>query len=107
LHGIVGVSQGHVLVAGALVVPVFLIALGRGGIGVGRIARACAWPFLGGAVMAGIILGLEPRFGDGRLALLAIGTMALAGYTVCVLPSRDFLRGVDRPHRGRPRLTAP
>lgn len=102
-NGIVGVSQGHVLVAGGMVVPVFLIALRRGGIGVGRIARACAWPFLGGAVMAAIILGLERPFGDGRLALLALGTIALAGYTVCVLPSRDFLSGVghgDRPHRG-------
>ncbi|MES5817763.1 oligosaccharide flippase family protein [Streptomyces sp. RG80] len=110
LNGIVGVSQAHVLVAGGLVVPVFLFALGRGGIGVGRIARACAWPFLGGAVMAAIILFLEPRFGDSRLALLAICTLALAGYTVCVLPSRDFLRGVDRgdrPHRGRHRAATP
>ena len=110
LNGIVGVSQAHVLVAGGMVVPVFLFALSRGGIGVGRIARACAWPFLGGAVMAAIILGLEHRLGDGRLALLAIGTIALAGYTVCVLPSRDFLRGVDRgsrPQRGRHRSTAP
>ncbi|MEV0637407.1 oligosaccharide flippase family protein [Streptomyces sp. NPDC050619] len=110
LNGIVGVSQAHVLVAGGMVVPVFLIALSRGGIGVGRIARACAWPFLGGAVMAAIILGLERRFGDGRLALLAIGTIALAAYTVCVLPSRDFLRGVsggDRPLLGRHRASAP
>ncbi|MFF3859676.1 lipopolysaccharide biosynthesis protein [Streptomyces sp. NPDC002209] len=110
LNGMVGVSQAHVLVAGGMVVPVFLYALSRGGIGVGSIARACAWPFLGGAVMAAIILGLERRFGDGRLALLAIGVIALAGYTLCVLPSRDFLRGVgpgDRHHRGRHRSSAP
>ncbi|WP_371668110.1 oligosaccharide flippase family protein [Streptomyces sp. NBC_00289] len=109
-NGIVGVSQAHVLVAGGLVVPVFLVALSRGGIGVGRIARACAWPFLGGAVMAAVILGLQHPFGDGRLALVAIATIALAAYTVCVLPSRDFLRGVgrgDRPHRGRHRASAP
>ncbi|GGW29287.1 oligosaccharide flippase family protein [Streptomyces griseoloalbus] len=110
LNGIVGVSQGHVLVAGGLVVPVFLIALRRGGIGLGLIARACVWPFLGGAVMAAIVLGLQLPFGDGPLALLVIGTIALAGYTVCVLPSRDFLRGVrpdDRPHRVRHRASAP
>lgn len=101
LNGIVGVSQAHVLVAGGMVVPVFLFALSRGGIGVGRIVRACAWPFLGGAVMAVIIFGLERRLGDGRLALLAIGTIALAAYAVCVLPSRGFLRGV--PRAGRPR----
>ncbi|MEU9391033.1 oligosaccharide flippase family protein [Streptomyces sp. NPDC048324] len=107
LGGIVGVSQGHVLVAGGLVVPVFLFALGRGGIGLGRIARACAWPFLGGAVMALVVLGLERLLGDGRLALLANGTIALACYTLCVLPSRHFLRGVERPHRGRHRSAAP
>ncbi|MEU2775361.1 lipopolysaccharide biosynthesis protein [Streptomyces sp. NPDC007162] len=97
LNGIVGVSQGHVLVAGGLVVPVFLVALHRGGIGLGRIARACAWPFLGGAVMTVIVLGLRAPLGDGRLALLIITTVALVGYTVCVLPSRDFLRGVEHP----------
>ncbi|MEU2554339.1 lipopolysaccharide biosynthesis protein [Streptomyces sp. NPDC013313] len=110
LNGIVGVSQGHVVVAAGLVVPVFLIALGRGGIGVGRIARACAWPFLGGAVMAAVVLGLRHPLGDGRLALLAIGTIALAAYTLCVLPSRGFLRGAgrgERPHRGRRRPAAP
>ncbi|WP_405921993.1 oligosaccharide flippase family protein [Streptomyces sp. NBC_00122] len=110
LNGIVGASQAHVLVAGGLVVPVFLYALSRGGIGVGRIARACAWPFLGGAVMAAVILGLERRFGDGLPALLATAATALAGYTVCVLPSRGFLRGVDRgerPHRGRRRSPEP
>ncbi|MEU5323255.1 oligosaccharide flippase family protein [Streptomyces sp. NPDC021056] len=109
-NGIVGASQAHVLVGGGVVVPVFLFALNRGGVGVGLIARACAWPFLGGAVMAAIILGLERPFGDGPLALLALSTIALAGYTLCVLPSRDFLRGVgggDRPQRGRHRSTAP
>jgi O-antigen/teichoic acid export membrane protein len=110
MNGIVGASQAHVLVGGGVVVPVFLFALNRGGVGVGLIARACAWPFLGGAVMAAIILGLERPFGDGPLALLALSTIALAGYTLCVLPSRDFLRGVggdDRPQRGRHRATAP
>ncbi|MGW0742068.1 oligosaccharide flippase family protein [Streptomyces sp. NPDC002817] len=110
LNGIVGAAQAHVLVGGGIVVPVFLYALSRGGVGVGLIARACAWPFLGGAVMTAIILGLERPFGDGPFALLALSTIALAGYTLCVLPSRDFLRGVrsgDRPQRGRHRSTAP
>lgn len=108
-NGIVGASQAHVLVGGGVVVPVFLFALNRGGVGVGLIARACAWPLLGGAVMAAIILGLERPFGDGPLALLALSTIALAGYTLCVLPSRDFLRGVGggRPQRGRHRATVP
>ena len=110
MNGIVGASQAHVLVAGGLVVPVFLVALSRGGIGVGLIARACAWPFLGGAVMAVIVVGLKHLLGDGTLALLAISAVALAGYALCVLPSRDFLRGVgrgDRTHGGPPGSAAP
>nr|WP_256069436.1 MULTISPECIES: oligosaccharide flippase family protein [unclassified Streptomyces] len=96
-RGIVGVSQGHVLVAAGLVVPFFLLALRGGGIGLRWIARACAWPFLGGAVMAVTILSLERRYGDGRAALFAIGAVALALYAVCVLPSRTFLRGAAPP----------
>jgi O-antigen/teichoic acid export membrane protein len=97
-HGIVGVSAGHVLVACCIVVPAFLFALNRGGISAASIARACAWPFLGGAVMAAITFGLGRHVGDSRLALLATGTAALACYVVCVLPSRGFLRGT-RPLR--------
>ncbi|MEZ0090349.1 oligosaccharide flippase family protein [Streptacidiphilus sp. EB129] len=98
-HGIVGVSVGHVLVAGGLVVPVFLVALHRGGISVGSIVRACSWPFLGGAVMAAVILVLQRWIGDSRPALLALGTTGLLGYAVCVLPSRRFLQGRLARHR--------
>ncbi|WP_234323639.1 oligosaccharide flippase family protein [Streptomyces sp. NRRL F-2580] len=91
--GIVGVAQGHVLVAGAVVVPVFLLALHRGGIRLGTVARACAWPFLGGAVMTVVVLGLERYLGDGVLALLATGTAGTLVYGLCVLPSRSLLRG--------------
>lgn len=92
-RGIVGVAQGHVLVAGAVVVPVFVLALGGAGIGVRWIARACAWPFLGGAVMAGTVLALGRALGDSRPALAATGAAALAVYALCVLPSRGLLRG--------------
>lgn len=91
--GIEGVAQGHLLVAGAVVVPVFLVALHRGGIGLGTVARACAWPFLGGVVMTALVLGLELLLGDGVLALLATGSAAVLCYAVCVLPSLRFLRG--------------
>ncbi|MDF9816964.1 lipopolysaccharide biosynthesis protein [Streptomyces sp. SPB162] len=103
--GIVGVARGHVLVAGGLVVPVFLFALRRGGISLRTVARACAWPFFGGAVMAGVVLGVERGLGDSTPALLAGGTVALAGYVLCVLPSRDFLRGTP-PSGGRHRKIA-
>ncbi|MFE9476991.1 oligosaccharide flippase family protein [Streptomyces spororaveus] len=91
--GIVGVAQGHVLVAGAVVVPVFLLALHRGGILLGTVARACAWPLLGGAVMAGVLLLLERYLGDSVLALLATGAAGTLCYTLCVLPGRASLKG--------------
>lgn len=73
--------------------PVFLYALGRAGIGLVHIARACAWPFLGGIVMTLVILAAKQLLGDGTPALFAIGTAALASYVVCVLPGRRFLLG--------------
>ncbi|WP_328911712.1 MULTISPECIES: oligosaccharide flippase family protein [unclassified Streptomyces] len=97
LHGIVGVAEGHVLVACGLVVPVFLLALRRGGVGVRWIVRACAWPALAGAVMAGTVVLLRREFGDSLPALAAISVVALAVYAAGVLPSRTFLRGPARP----------
>ncbi|WP_407835436.1 oligosaccharide flippase family protein [Streptomyces sp. DSM 116496] len=91
--GIAGVAQGQVLVAGAVVVPVYLVALHRGGVRLGIVARACAWPLLGGAVMAGAVLGMERVLGDGVLALLTTSAAATLCYAVCVLPSLGFLRG--------------
>ncbi|MFI7354955.1 oligosaccharide flippase family protein [Streptomyces avidinii] len=91
--GIVGVAQGHVLVAGAVVVPVFLLALHRGGIRLGTVARACAWPLLGGAVMAAVLLLLERYLGDSVLALLATGAAGTLCYVLCILPGRALLKG--------------
>ncbi|WP_371564014.1 MULTISPECIES: oligosaccharide flippase family protein [Streptomyces] len=97
MNGIVGVSQGHVLVGAGLVVPVFLYALSRAGIGLGHITRACAWPFLGGVAMTVVLLGAKRLLGDGTLALFLVGTTSLACYVVCVLPSRRFLLGSRTP----------
>ncbi|MFE5804361.1 oligosaccharide flippase family protein [Streptomyces sp. NPDC056491] len=91
--GIVGVAQGHVLVAGVVVVPVFLLALHRGGIRLGTVARACAWPLLGGVVMAAVLLLLERYLGDSVLALLATGAVGTLCYVLCVLPGRALLKG--------------
>ncbi|MEV6677887.1 oligosaccharide flippase family protein [Streptomyces erythrochromogenes] len=91
--GIVGVAQGHVVVAGAVVVPVFLLALHRGGIPLGTLARACAWPLLGGAVMAAALLVLERWLGDSVPALLATAAAGTLAYAVCLLPARKTLRG--------------
>ncbi|MEC4574202.1 oligosaccharide flippase family protein [Streptomyces virginiae] len=91
--GIVGVAQGHVVVACAVVVPVFLLALHRGGIRLGTLVRACAWPLLGGAVMTTVLLLLERTLGDSVPALLATATAGTLCYAVCLLPARKTLRG--------------
>ncbi|MFJ1564050.1 lipopolysaccharide biosynthesis protein [Streptomyces erythrochromogenes] len=91
--GIVGVAQGHVVIAGAVVVPVFLLALHRGGIRLGTVARACAWPLLGGALMAAALLVLERYLGDSVPALLATAAAGTLAYAVCLLPARKTLRG--------------
>lgn len=91
--GIVGVAQGHVVVAGAIVVPVFLLALHRGGIPLGTVARACSWPLLGGAVMTAVLLVLEGYLGDSVPALLATAAAGTLCYAVCLLPARKTLRG--------------
>ncbi|MFD6231219.1 oligosaccharide flippase family protein [Streptomyces sp. NPDC060232] len=91
--GIVGVAQGHVAVACAVVVPVFLLALHRGGIRLGTLVRACAWPLLGGAVMTAVLLLLERSLGDSVPALLATATAGTLCYAVCLLPARKTLRG--------------
>ncbi|MFF9979466.1 oligosaccharide flippase family protein [Streptomyces erythrochromogenes] len=91
--GIVGVAQGHVVVAGAVVVPVFLLALHRGGIPLATLARACAWPLLGGAVMAAALLVLERYLGDSVPALLATAAAGTLVYAACLLPARKTLRG--------------
>ncbi|WKV71157.1 oligosaccharide flippase family protein [Streptomyces sp. PCS3-D2] len=91
--GIVGVSQAHVVVAGAVVVPVFLLALHRGGIRLGAVARACAWPLLGAVVMAAALLVLERYLGDSVPALLATAAAGTLAYALCLLPARTTLRG--------------
>ncbi|MFE9468122.1 oligosaccharide flippase family protein [Streptomyces virginiae] len=91
--GITGVAQGHVAVACAVVVPVFLLALHRGGIRLGTLVRACALPLLGGAVMTAVLLLLQRSLGDSVPALLATATAGTLCYAVCLLPARKTLRG--------------
>jgi PST family polysaccharide transporter len=98
MNGIVGVSEGHVLVAAGLVVPVFLTALHRGGIPFSSVVTACVWPFFGGAVMTAATVGLEQLLGQSVIMLVVIGVLAMGVYAFCILPSLGLLRGT-RPVR--------
>ncbi|MEU8520850.1 oligosaccharide flippase family protein [Streptomyces sp. NBC_01216] len=100
--GIASVAAGHVLVAGVVVLPAFVVALRRGGIATRSLARACAWPVLGGVVMAAVVVLLRQRLGEGFLALCATSVIGLVCYAVCVLPSRRLVRGsLPRSRRSR------
>ena len=92
-RGIAGVGAGHVLVAGPLVTPLFLWALARAGISPLIVLRACARPFAGGVVMAGIA---EAVLRLGHLSevtgLFAAAVPATAGYVAIAWPTLRKLR---------------
>ncbi|MET9950088.1 oligosaccharide flippase family protein [Streptomyces sp. NPDC006339] len=100
--GIETVGAGHVAVAGAVVLPAFLLALRRGGIAVRALARVCLRPVLGGAVMAVVVVLLRQHLGEGIAALGATCVIGLVGYGLCVLPGRRLVRGtLARRRRSR------
>jgi O-antigen/teichoic acid export membrane protein/O-antigen ligase len=92
-RGIAGVGAGHILVAGPLVAPLFLWALNQAGISPAVVARACARPFLGGALMAGAALALGLLHLNQVVYLFLAGAAALAVYVPVVWP---ILKGVAR-----------
>ena len=96
-RGIAGVGLGHVLVAGPLVAPFFIWALAQAGIGPMVIVRACARPVLGGAVMAGIALGIQQLHLPTTLGLFASAIPATAAYTAIVWPALRQIRPKSRP----------
>ncbi|MEV5972700.1 oligosaccharide flippase family protein [Streptomyces sp. NPDC051921] len=91
--GIGTVAVGHVVVAGAVVLPAFLVALRRGGIAARALARVCVRPVLGGAVMGVVLVLLRQRLGEGIAALCATSAVGLVCYGLCVLPGRTLVRG--------------
>jgi len=98
LAGIEGVGAGHVVVALFLVAPVFLFALGKLGIRTGGVLAACARPFGGGVLMAGVAwLGLH-FLGTGLLWVALSSVVALAVYVPFVL---SIFRG-SRPEPATP-----
>jgi PST family polysaccharide transporter len=96
-RGIAGVGLGHILVAGPLVAPIFLWALAKAGISPLVIAKACARPFLGGALMAGVALALGQLHLPQIAYLFVAGTAAFAVYIPIVWPLRHLAKPGSRP----------
>jgi PST family polysaccharide transporter len=91
-RGIAGVGLGHILVAGPLVAPLFLWALSRAGISPLVIAKACARPFLGGVLMAGVALGIGQLHLPQIAYLFVAGAAAFAVYVPVVWPLRHLAK---------------
>ncbi|GIE88905.1 oligosaccharide flippase family protein [Actinoplanes regularis] len=92
LWGVPGVAAGHVVVAGLLVAPVFVVVLGRLGIPAGRILAVCVRPVLGGVAM-GVAAWLAHHWlGGGFVGLAVAGVAALAAYLPFALPIVARLR---------------
>jgi PST family polysaccharide transporter len=96
-RGIAGVGLGHILVAGPLVAPLFLWALSRAGISPLVIAKACARPFLGGALMVGVALALGQLDLPEIAYLFTAGAAAFAVYIPVVWPLRHLAKAGPRP----------
>jgi O-antigen/teichoic acid export membrane protein len=93
LFGVKGVAAGHVVVAGLVVAPVFLVVLHRLGISVRQLARASAWPAAGGIAMGIVAWGIHRMLGGGFLGLAVAGVVASLTYLPFVWPLVTALRG--------------
>ena len=96
-RGIAGVGFGHMIVAGPLVAPIFVWALGRGGVPARVVLRSCARPFLGGVAMTAVCLGVQRLGLDSTPELLLAGVLAVAVYVPFVWPLRRMVRGGSGP----------
>ncbi len=97
-RGIAGVGVGHILVAGPLVAPLFMWALSRTGISPAVIVRACARPFLGGALMAAVALAVGMLHLSPIPYLFLASTLAIAAYAPVVWPLRHLARSKSEPN---------
>jgi O-antigen/teichoic acid export membrane protein len=91
-HGIVGVGAGHLLVALAVVGPIFLWGLARTGVSPRSILAACSRPLVGGVLMAVASLLVIHMTGAGLAGLAAAIVAGFAAYLPVVLPMRVLLR---------------
>jgi len=92
-----GVGAGHVLVGLVVVAPAFLVVLRRVGVSLSDLARGCARPLLGAALVSATA-ALVLRTVSGDFWQLAVGgTLALSLYVLVTLPMRHLLRGGPTP----------
>ena len=79
LDGIQGVGIGHLVVAGGIMVPAYLVALRVVGLRGRDVGAPLLGPLLGSAVALVLGLTLVPQVGNPVLAMLLAGVLAVAG----------------------------
>jgi PST family polysaccharide transporter len=108
-HGIVGVGAGHVVVAGLLALPAFVVAVRRAGVPVRTIYRAVGPAFLAGGACGLLSWSVYRLLGDNALGLFVAGTAGLVGYAAVLWPWARTWRGPTRdgPTRDGPTQDGP
>ncbi len=87
LHGIAGVGAGHLLVAVAVLVPAYGLALRRAGVGLTRLCRASVRPLTAAALSGAVCLGLAGLLRGQLVTLLVAGTCGALAYLAVVAPA--------------------
>jgi PST family polysaccharide transporter len=84
--GIRGAALAHVVVALAVVVPAYVVVLGRIGIPMARLAAATRRPLAAAVIMAAVAYVVDRSLGGGFGGLLAAGVLGGLVYAALVVP---------------------
>lgn len=93
-YGIVGAGWVHVIVAVAVILPAYVVALRSAGVGLGSIVRESWFPTVSAVAASGVALLVATAFEDPILKLLAGGGAAAAAYSG--LMGRWIVRRLNR-----------
>jgi PST family polysaccharide transporter len=86
LGGIRGVGVAHMVVVVLVTVPVTLRALRVAGVPLGALGREVVRPAVAAAVMAVVVLAVEPLFSGAFATLVVVGGLGLAVYLLVLAP---------------------
>jgi O-antigen/teichoic acid export membrane protein len=101
-RGIVGVGMGHMVVAGGLMIPLFLIALRSTGVELRSLLQRVLLPLVAAAASLGTAAVLLHVLTGQFLQLSICGTAAVIVFALIVYPGRASLLGADTLAPGAP-----
>lgn len=107
LDGIRGVAAAHVVVAALIIVPAYLITFRPYGLHPGALAVSLARPAIGGALMIGVLYGVQRVVVADLSRLLIGGALAVIAYVAVVYPLRHEVLGILRGSSAQQGKAAP